>query len=74
MPNIDDLRVPRDQSTYEIDLAKLAGREIVGVSGYVSMGDGWGPVFKLTKIRLSDGSYLRCGGEHDFPYVENPKP
>jgi hypothetical protein len=55
-------------SEYEISLAKMLGKKIKDVRGYISkeFGD---LTFKLSNIELEDGTKLSCEGEHDFPYI-----
>lgn len=53
---------------FEISLAKLVGRRIADVHGYVT--DEFGqPNFKVTNIVFDDGTKVRVEGEHDFPYL-----
>lgn len=51
-----------------IDLAKLVGKEIANISGYITteFGD---PTFQLSRIIFTDGTFLWVEGEHDLPYV-----
>ena len=55
-------------SDYEISLSKLTGKVIADIRGYISseLGD---PVFKLTKVEFTDGTFVGIEGEHDFPYL-----
>jgi len=57
-----------DGSDYQISLAKVLGKKVKDVHGYISM-EFDEPVFKLTDIIMEDGTDIGCEGEHDFPYL-----
>ncbi len=57
-------------SDYEISLSKILGKNIVDVWGYITKEFGE-PTFQMTKVKLEDGGYLDCEGEHDMPYLTN---
>ncbi len=52
-----------------LKLSDVAGKRVVDVVGYISteFGD---HTFKVCGVKFDDGTYVSCGGEHDFPYVE----
>lgn len=62
-----------DGDDFYESLVKLTQQPIVDVWGYVT-NNGWGPVFKLCRILLADGTVLETEGEHDFPYVTGLDP
>ena len=61
-----------DGSDYFIDLGKLFKVDVVSVHGYMS-NEFDEPVFKITRINLSDGTSLHVEGEHDMPYISRNK-
>jgi len=68
MVTLEDVKV--EDNDYEISLAKLTGKQIVDVRGYLSceFGD---VTFKLTELVFADGTAMGIEGEHDFPYLTN---
>lgn len=64
MKILQDVKV----SGYEISLAKLTGKSIKDIYGYIST-EFDEPTFKLTKVLLDDDTYFWVEGEHDFPYL-----
>jgi hypothetical protein len=60
-----------EKRSHEISLNDCCGDVIVvDVYGYVSHEFGkHEPVFKLTRILLSDGRTIDVEGEHDMPYL-----
>lgn len=66
-PTYASVRV--DDSLYaNISLAKLAGKAVVDLQGYISreFGD---PTFKISKVIFADGTDSWVEGEHDHPYL-----
>ena len=63
MFNLDDYKIDS-----RIDLAKLVGKKITNISGYITteFGD---PTFQLSQIIFEDGTFLWAEGEHDLPYL-----
>lgn len=55
---------------YELDLGRCMSEPttVAAVYGYKSTE--WGdPIFKITRIILSNGISLNVEGEHDLPYI-----
>jgi hypothetical protein len=51
-----------------ISLAKLTGKQIKDIRGYIS--NEWGSsFFKVSKVVFEDDSVLFMEGEHDMPYL-----
>lgn len=53
---------------YQISVAKLVGKSVKDVYGYISMEFGQAN-FKMTRVVFEDDTVLYCEGEHDFPYL-----
>lgn len=68
-----DIKADNVRGDYLLSLAKLTGKSIKDVHGYLSREFGFAS-FKVCDIVFEDGTELGVGGEHDFPYIENPYP
>jgi len=64
--NKDDVR--SDTNSYCISLVKLIGKKIVDIDGYVTSEFGE-PSFKVSWLKLEDGTEMSFEGEHDLPYL-----
>jgi hypothetical protein len=68
-----DIKADNQPGDYLLSVKKLAGKEIKDIVGYLGYEFGFAS-FKLCQIVFEDGTELGVGGEHDFPYIEQPYP
>lgn len=57
-----------EDSSYEISLKKLIGKDIKDVRGMI-VREYFSFMFELTRIEFEDGTFLDVEGEHDLPYL-----
>lgn len=66
---LEDVSV-QDGDWTQISLAKLTGRHIKDIQGYISK-EYDEPVFNISRIVLGNGKHLWVGGEHDMAFIED---